>query len=61
MRKFIENNWILLVLGIINLCFSVVIPITKVALLNAFTAGVCLTAFTLGCIYIYCEEKYGKD
>ena len=61
MKKFIKNNWVLLVLGIINLYFSVVMPITGVALLNAFTAGMCLTAFTLGCIYIYCEEKYGEN
>lgn len=61
MKKFIKNNWILLILGIINLCFSVFTPINGVIILNAFTAGVCLTAFTLGCIYTYCEEKYGED
>lgn len=57
MKKFIKNNWVLLVLGVINLCFSFFMP----TILNAFTAGVCLTAFTLGCIYTYCEEKYGED
>lgn len=61
MKKFIKNNWILLVLGILNLCFSIFMPITKAALLNAFVAGMCLTAFILGCIYTYCEEKYGED
>lgn len=61
MKKFIKNNWVLLVLGVINLCFSFYMPITKVIILNAFVAGMCLTAFTLGCIYAYCEEKYGED
>ena len=61
MKKFIKENWILLVLGIINLCFSVFMPFTKVIILNAFVAGGCLTTFTLGCIYTYCEEKYGKN
>ena len=62
MKKFIKNNWVLLVLGVINLCFSFFMPNPKgVIILNAFVAGTCLTAFTLGCIYAYCEEKYGED
>ena len=60
MKKFIKNNWVLLFLGIINLCFSVFMPFNEVIILNSFVAGVCLTAFTLGCIYTYCEEKYGE-
>jgi multisubunit Na+/H+ antiporter MnhC subunit len=60
MKKFIKNNWILLVLGIINLCFSAFMPFNKILILNAFVAGACLTAFTLGCIYTYYEEKYKK-
>lgn len=61
MKKFIKNNWVLLVLGIINLCFSVFMPFNEVIILNAFVAGMCLTAFILGCIYTYCEEKYGEN
>lgn len=62
MRKFIKNNWVLLVLGIINLYFSVFMSNPKgTIILNAFVAGICLTAFTLGCIYAYCEEEYGED
>ena len=60
MKEFIKESWVLLVLGIINLCFSVFMSFNEVAILNAFIAGVCLTAFTLGCIYTYCEEKYGE-
>lgn len=61
MKKFIKNNWILLVLGIINLCLSFFMPLNKVIILNTFVAGMCLTLFTVGCIYSYCEEKYGED
>lgn len=60
MRKYIKNNWIVLVLGIMNLCVSF-LPMNKVIILNAFVAGMCLSTFTLGCINAYYEEKYGKD
>lgn len=60
MKKFIANNWILLLLGVANLLLAVKADELWVAIMNGFVSGMCTTAFVLGCIYAYCEEKYGK-
>lgn len=60
MKKFIANNWILLLFGVLNLFLAIKADLLWQATINGFVSGMCTTAFVLGCIYAYCEEKYGK-
>ena len=60
MKEFIANNWILLLLGVLNLLLAIKVDELWIAVLNGFVSGMCLTAFVLGCIYAYCKENYGE-
>lgn len=53
MKEFIANNWILLLLGVLNLLLAIKADLLWQAVMNGFTSGMCITAFVLGCIYTY--------